>query len=174
MFELRISSHTNASLHRRRHHTSERQLFLSSNGIYTGRIPQKALQISTRLLCRDNIWAILIMLQSATSEVLSALFDVFDHISINSEEFPTQSAEEKKREMMSVSTHNDVYWTWAIGDENRVRTGNNREQDWAGFSCSDFRRKHADLNMYQINLSLRHYYWWPKANKHFFKNTLSL
>lgn len=73
---------------------------------------------------------------------------VFDQISINSEEFPPQSAEETKNEMVSVSTHNDVYWTCANRDENSVRTGNNREQDWAGFSCSDFRRKHSeDLNM---------------------------
>jgi len=51
----------------------------------------------------------LIMLQSAISEVLSALFDIFDHISIHSEQFPPQSAEKIKNEMAFVSTHNDIY-----------------------------------------------------------------
>lgn len=82
-----------------------------------------------------NIWAVLIML-SVTSEVLSALFDTFYRISIHSEEFPPQSAE--KNEMVSLSTHKNVFWTCGIREESREKTGNDREQDWAGFFCSDF------------------------------------
>lgn len=133
---------------------------VSSNGIYTGRIPQKALQISTQLLSRDNIWAILIMLQSATSEVLSALLDIFELILKN---FLLNQRKKRKNEIVSVTTHNDVYWTCAIRDENRVRTGNNREHlnikegflfsSRAGFSCSDFRRKHAEFCGMDLNMS---------------------
>lgn len=38
--------------------------------------------------------------------------------------------QEKKKETVSVSTHKNVFWTCAIREESRERTGNNREQDF--------------------------------------------